>query len=334
MNMPPKRRRLSKDSQVGDGGEQQGAPTTQPRRHDELWFSDGSIVLATDVHLYRVHKSMLAKYSKVLRDLFEIPTGDEDANTERWEDVPIVRMVGDSDEEVRLLLKSLYGVNLQVALRGLSLTEVASLLSISSKYDCQDIRTDVMQRLEHLFPSKLEIFQGVRILRESLPPSQVFELLVVAHRCEALSILPVLYFLCARLPLETIIGVMDLLPKDCMSRLLLGREWLLNSSHAIRQRSLQSSRVGGQNSKICRSSKCLEKFRAQLSEQPFAFIFDIPDNGVMEGLDVKTSEICEDCADRHIGLMGGLKQLGWDDLPMKFLGKSWEELGKTNDIDG
>ncbi|KLO05409.1 hypothetical protein SCHPADRAFT_839455, partial [Schizopora paradoxa] len=160
--MPPKRPRLSEGSQADDEGEQLGNSTTAstgPRPHEEVWFSDGSIVLATDLHLYRVHKGMLAKYSKVLSDMFEFPTGDEDANTERWEDVPIVHMVGDSDEEVRLLLKALYGMNLQAALHKLTLSEVASLLSISSKYDFQDVRTDVIQHLEFLFPNTQEKYK-------------------------------------------------------------------------------------------------------------------------------------------------------------------------------
>lgn len=49
---------------------------------------------------------MLAKYSTVLNDMFEMPAGD--ANSECWEDVPIVKMVGDKDEEVCILLEALY----------------------------------------------------------------------------------------------------------------------------------------------------------------------------------------------------------------------------------
>lgn len=63
-------------------------------------------MLATDVHLYRVHKSMLEMYSEALSDMFDTPGGD--ANEETWEGVPIVKMEGDSDEEVTVLLEALY----------------------------------------------------------------------------------------------------------------------------------------------------------------------------------------------------------------------------------
>ena len=99
--MPPKRRRTSESTPSKDDGKQTG-----PQPHDTLWFDDGNIVLASDVHLYRVYKGILAKHSKVLNDIFEIPTGD--GNTESWEGVPMVRMVGDKDEEVSVLLRALF----------------------------------------------------------------------------------------------------------------------------------------------------------------------------------------------------------------------------------
>ncbi|KLO07209.1 hypothetical protein SCHPADRAFT_1001823 [Schizopora paradoxa] len=329
--MPPKRRRLNERRKAGDEGEEQleGTPTTQSRPHDELWFSDGSIVLATDVHLYRVHKSMLAKYSKVLRDLFEIPTGD--AEMESWEGVPIVRMVGDSDGEVYMLLKALYGVNLQVpALHVLTLSEVTSLLSISSKYDCKVMRADVIQRLESIFPNNLEKMWAAKLLWESFLPSHAFELLAVAHRCEALLILPTLFYLCARFPLEKSIGAVQALPQDVQKNFLLGRDWLLECSHRLRGRFLQSTKIGGLNhvNQICRSPECLEKIRAQLSVKPFALIFDVPDRGVLVGLDMNQSEICGDCAKKHVNTIRNLKKLHWDELPVKFTSNSWEELRK------
>ncbi len=80
--------------------------TSGPQQHKELWYEDGSIVLASDVHLYRVHKSMLVKHSTVLSNMFDVPS--EGANTDLLDGIPIVKMHGDSDEEIFILLKSLY----------------------------------------------------------------------------------------------------------------------------------------------------------------------------------------------------------------------------------
>ncbi len=160
----------------GETETQTDDPASCLRPHDELWFDDGSVVLATDVHLYRVHKSMLAKHSTVLSDMFEIPSGN--ANTECWDGVPIVKMAGDSDEEVFILLKALYNRKcvLGVFFQKLSLTRKCLLPAFgihsmepsfrsfppSAKYDFREIRADVMQFLESIFPNTYEKYRAAK----------------------------------------------------------------------------------------------------------------------------------------------------------------------------
>ncbi len=120
--MPPKRRRVSEGPEEQT---QQAATTPNPTPQDEVWYADGNIVLATERHLYRVHKSILAKYSTVFADMFkfemegfggeegngqqvQVNGGAMDALNDRWEGVPIVQMHGDSDEDVKVILKSVY----------------------------------------------------------------------------------------------------------------------------------------------------------------------------------------------------------------------------------
>ncbi|KLO07206.1 hypothetical protein SCHPADRAFT_945455 [Schizopora paradoxa] len=329
--MPPKRRRTSENSQVQDAEHEENLATTKPQPYEDFWFEDGSIVLATDIHLYRVHKGMLAKYSKVLGDMFNFPTGDEDANTERWEDVPIVRMVGDSDEGVRLLLKALYGMN---HVRGQTLSEVSLLLSISSKYDFQDVRTDVIQYLESLFPNTQEKYKASKIHSVVLNPDQLFDLLVVAHRFQALSILPVLYYLCARLPLGKTCRFLQNLPVNCMENFLFGRDWLCGVSQTLFKRSLQASRTGGKNQTICRSPACLEKFRSILAAKfpdgspRFVFPLDLSERGILEGVVLGKCEICDKCGERYLTMLQEMKGSTWDKLPEMFLLKTWAELGR------
>ncbi|KLO05408.1 hypothetical protein SCHPADRAFT_946941 [Schizopora paradoxa] len=329
--MPPKRPRLSEDSQTEDGGEQQGNPTTAstgPRPHEEVWFSDGSIVLATDVHLYRVHKGMLAKYSRVLSDMFEFPTGN--GNTDCWEGVPIVRMVGDSDKEISLLLKALYGMNLRDALREMALSEVTSLLSISSKYDFQDVRSDVVHHLQSLLPSTLEKYQASRIHEGVLVPRQLFDLLLAAVRCDVPLIIPALSYLCARIPLPRTVSLLHELPNECMERFLLGRDWLCGVSQIILKRSLRVTKT-----RRCGSSRCLEGFRALVEEKfpnngpRFIFIFDVPERGILEGIRLEDREICGECAEKYTKMLKSSKNRVWNSLSKAFSLKTWKELGRS-----
>ncbi len=64
-------------------------------------------MLATDNLLFRVHKGVLAEHSSVFRDMLDIAGCDDlepqgGAGTDSWQGVPIVRMVGDSDEGRRV----------------------------------------------------------------------------------------------------------------------------------------------------------------------------------------------------------------------------------------
>ena len=61
-------------------------------------------------------------------------------------------------------------------------------------------------------PDNWKVFVASRIHERIPQPIQLFELLVTAHRCEVLSVLPSLYYLCARIPLEVSMETIQMLP--------------------------------------------------------------------------------------------------------------------------
>ena len=93
-------------------------PPPKLKRHESLWFEDGNVVLATDVHVYCVHRGVLARNSTVFKDMLELPNVGNTSNLEAggvesgdsWEGKPLVRMVGDSDEDVYHILMAIYDV--------------------------------------------------------------------------------------------------------------------------------------------------------------------------------------------------------------------------------
>lgn len=95
------------------------ADLPKPKPRDELWYTDGNIVLATDKHVYRLHKGILAKQCTVFRDMFHMPgiEGEDSEEvapvcvascSEQWEGVPLVKMAGDEDESLYHFLMALY----------------------------------------------------------------------------------------------------------------------------------------------------------------------------------------------------------------------------------
>lgn len=81
----------------------------RPVPHEILWLTDGNVILATETRLYRVHKSILALQSSFFKGLFDLPTPMESNDPGGYMDgLQVVRMVGDKDEEVEILVKTIF----------------------------------------------------------------------------------------------------------------------------------------------------------------------------------------------------------------------------------
>lgn len=78
------------------------SPTT---RHGEFWLYDGSIVLAVENTLFRVHQTILANHSEVFADLFTIPQPDGE---EMIDGCHVVRLFDDNENHFTDLLRAMY----------------------------------------------------------------------------------------------------------------------------------------------------------------------------------------------------------------------------------
>ena len=92
------------DSSTADGDE--------VMRQPDLWFSDGSIVLRAENRLFRVHISLLSRYSAVFSDMLSIPQptstiDDGHGQAGRIEGCPVL-LLHDKAEDVMHLLRALY----------------------------------------------------------------------------------------------------------------------------------------------------------------------------------------------------------------------------------
>jgi len=79
-------------------------PTLDLKRHEEFWLYDGSIVLAVEDTLFRVHKTILANHSEVFADLFTVP---QPAGEDMIDGCHVVRLY-DNREDFIDLLRAMY----------------------------------------------------------------------------------------------------------------------------------------------------------------------------------------------------------------------------------
>ncbi|KAG8757414.1 hypothetical protein FRC14_002085 [Serendipita sp. 396] len=115
-----------------------------PRRHHSLYFEDGTLVMQVENAVFKIQRSLLARYSTVLRDMLSVPSveGNKDGTDER----PLV-MSGDSAASWELLLGLQYDItrNRPGALKG---EEMLTILPIAHKYCMDEIEVWIVEQLK------------------------------------------------------------------------------------------------------------------------------------------------------------------------------------------
>jgi hypothetical protein len=81
------------------------SPLSQPKRADNLWFDDGSVVLQVEMTQFRVHRSVLSTNSDIFRDMFSVPQPAEEG--EVIDGCPVVHLP-DSADDWTFVLQGLY----------------------------------------------------------------------------------------------------------------------------------------------------------------------------------------------------------------------------------
>jgi len=104
-SQPPRKRSRISEPDESHASSLHGGSSQQVTRSTDYWFDDGSIVLQAEWTQFRVHRSTLALYSSVFRDMFELPQPD---NGEPMVDGCVLVHLPDSMDEITEMLASLY----------------------------------------------------------------------------------------------------------------------------------------------------------------------------------------------------------------------------------
>ncbi|PIL33272.1 hypothetical protein GSI_04722 [Ganoderma sinense ZZ0214-1] len=177
---------------------------SDPRKDDDVWLSDGSIVVvAADNVAFRVHKSTLSLRSEIFRDLFSLPNADE-ATAETMDGCPVVR-VSDTSSDIRhLLLVLCCGKNYYHdgdALIAVPFETLASLVRMAHKYAVQDVLDHALSRLKKFYTNDLAAWQDPDARARYVAAKDQHALTVVqlARLTNTPPLLPTAFLLCTKL---------------------------------------------------------------------------------------------------------------------------------------
>lgn len=192
-----KRFRHSSDSVTMDRSSRSSTPgqdsSSELRRDDRYYFSDGSCILQVGNTLFNVHRSILSQDTSSFTTLFTLPQGDipeEGTSDER----PIV-LHGDTANEFRNFLWSLYALPHEIMMvrsSQMDLNRLIDVAKVASKYSFRSTESwalDVIQKYIEKKPSPLFVSPGLHFSLSSpafgLPDSkaQISRLIRLAQTC-------------------------------------------------------------------------------------------------------------------------------------------------------
>ncbi|EED80879.1 predicted protein [Postia placenta Mad-698-R] len=142
-----------------------GSGSHREVHHPTLYYEDGNVVLSAqtqdrELHYFRVHQSILCRHSPILADMFSIPplrvSASRDTLAEVYDGVPHVQMP-DSAEDLASFLHVLYDP-LGTAYKRFNPDTpvlVQGTLKLATKYECDALRTRIVENLEADWPQTL-----------------------------------------------------------------------------------------------------------------------------------------------------------------------------------
>lgn len=202
---------------------------------------------------------------------------------------------------------------------------------MSAKYDCQDIRSEIVQHLKVYYPDKLEDFdkEKEKPLFSSQLAAHDFRLLSVTRNLNAPVVLPLMFYFCAIRPLDVIFKAYETLTPSEMELIILGREKLTKSSYEAGVASFLPM-------KHCASSACYEK-RVSLIDahvdygtySPPIFPLQTTRQDIVAADQEKFVQICGSCLEHYQVSVFGVRDEFWESLPEIFKMGSWDKLRRA-----
>lgn len=119
-----------------------------PLYHEEFYFDDGNLTLLVEDTLFRVFRSSLTRHSPIWRELFELPHPVGEPMEGSGDEHPLV-LYGISKIDFERLLWIIYPADFGVC-RAHTQDEWTSILDLSTRWECADIRALAVRELQKL----------------------------------------------------------------------------------------------------------------------------------------------------------------------------------------
>ncbi|TDL16720.1 hypothetical protein BD410DRAFT_689424, partial [Rickenella mellea] len=164
------------------------------KRHPKLWFKDGDIIFTTNATIFRVHRGVLSMHASVFADMFSLPYPNSDNVNPTFDGLPVVE-VSDADDDFAHLLHLFYDRRYYQHGTETTFDKISGLLRMSTKYQMDELRGEIISHLALAYPSMLEKYKEAidpKVQLPLFPPfkGQHFVIVALARETDASALLP------------------------------------------------------------------------------------------------------------------------------------------------
>ncbi len=215
-----------------------------------------------------------------------------------------------------------------------TLAILTSLVVMSTKYDCQVIRSEIVQHLMQHYPNKLEDFEEEeekpKTLFSEISAVQNFRFLSVALKLHTPVLLPLMFYACAIHPLKVIFASYNVLRQFDRETIILGRECMTKFAYEAGMMALHPVLK-------CKSLLCFER-RSQViakhvnfgSFAPPIFPLQMSPEGIFAVDGGNRAEICRPCLHCYVVRLKDVQINFWSCLPTMFNLDDWDDLRRAS----
>ncbi|KAF9017276.1 hypothetical protein BDZ89DRAFT_1074903 [Hymenopellis radicata] len=204
-------------------------------RYDaSLWLADGNVILiSADGKGFRVHQSVLSNHSQFFADMFSLALPENDGCNASY-DCPSLTLA-ENGNDVSWFLRYFYTPLFFIPGKRTPYEQLAGMLRMSTKYLCEQLRTDVIHHLCLIYPPKSHILPPPELPEcpALVPDENVSNHALLAIRMarenDVPIILPVAFYYAATIEPSVYVDLLPELSREDHRSLIHGREKLIKA---------------------------------------------------------------------------------------------------------
>ncbi|KAF9526624.1 hypothetical protein CPB83DRAFT_816709 [Crepidotus variabilis] len=292
-----------------------------------FWFDDGNVVLRAEQTLFRVHGALLARHSKIFKEMFTVAQPDNSLET-TLQSTPVFSL-SDTVVDLEQLLFIFYDNVKALDKSDMTYDMAAAMLRLGKKYQIDYLYEEAKIAFRKDYPTSLDDWNPTIAV---IPNARRGDMINLAHEISLKTVLPSLYLdFISAYSLSEIIHSGKTIdePRFTLSireTMIVGRDRLI--LYLQEQRVLHLKWIGRNRSYVgCRNPLHCNDYRMGFFESISLWkLNDGSPCNLGPWVERKHSSLCSSCNNQMQEIFNATRAAAWAKLPSFFGLDEWDKL--------